>query len=90
MKIYTHTQNTPALDLGLIFKLAFTALFLMSLFTLSHADAGYECTTQENGQCLIDMTKVLDENIYDIDDALKYCEDINGTYTHEEDVCILD
>ena len=88
MKNSTNAQNTRIKTIAQ--RLFTTLIIIASLALVARAEDIYECTIQENGQCLIDMSEVLDEDIYSIDDALKYCEKINGSYAYEEDVCILD
>jgi len=50
----------------------------------------YSCDMQEDGTCLIDMSTILDEDIYNQHQALLLCESFDGMYIAEEDTCVID
>ena len=67
-------------------------LLLALLITLSAfgAESGYSCDIQEDGTCLVYMYDILDENKYNIDDALEKCESFDGSYDYETDTCKIE
>ena len=83
-KIYTVSKNTQPTNPSFVMHLAFLIFFLFALTTVSHA---YECELQEDGACLIYMIDELPEA--SVQEVLDYCDDINGTYYYEEDICVI-
>ena len=89
MKIYTTAQNTQPTTPSPILHLALIGVFLFAMSAFAKADVGYECELQEDGVCLIYLEDVLPETA-SVDDALKYCENFNGTYIPEQDTCEIE
>ena len=90
MKIYNISRNTQPTNPSFAMHVAFIISFLIALATVSHADAGYSCDIQEDSTCIVYMYDVLDENKYDIDDALEMCEkSYDGQYDYETDACVI-
>jgi len=86
-KVYTHSTNKhPAQDISFSFFLAIVFTFLFALSTIAKADVGYDCHIQEDSTCLIYLDEVLEVNAT-IDDALAYCDNVNGEYVPEYDIC---
>ena len=90
MKIYTTARNTQPTNPSFAMHVAFIILFLIALATVSHADAGYSCDIQEDATCIVYMYDILDEDKYDIDDALAKCESFDGSYDYETDTCKIE
>ena len=68
-------------------------LLLAIIVTISifgaESDKSYECTIQENGSCIINLTEMFPEHMYDIDDVLAYCEYVDGVLDPEADTCTI-
>ena len=67
-------------------------LLLALIVTISIFGAdqpSYECTIQQDGTCVINLTEMFPEHIYDIDDVLAYCEYVDGVLDPEADTCTI-
>ena len=68
----------------------FICLIASTLTSVQAEDESYECTMQQNGTCIVDMSKVLPDYKYDIDDVLALCDYLDGMYNYEADTCTID